>query len=183
MITKIPVLIFISTLSLLPWLSEREFSSGDYFASMMLSGFSLYCIWAVLSGCFNVVMGDLGCESKRHLAQLKDMGVTLSSKQYCLYLLRTQKRNIAEGSALLLMIVCAIAEIEYGVITGIQNIYEKRNVTQTYKPEFHSCPIPPVELRRVRISTLHNETEKISLLNSNTYKGAFLCLVTYSHLP
>ena len=38
-------------------------------------------------------------------------------------------------------------------------------------------------LRRVRISTLHNETEKISLLNSNTYKGAFLCLVTYSHLP
>ncbi|MFQ2419190.1 hypothetical protein ACK30J_14540, partial [Aeromonas caviae] len=36
---------------------------------------------------------------------------------------------------------------------------------------------------RVRISTLHNETEKISLLNSNTYKGAFLCLVTYSHLP
>ncbi|MBW3783134.1 hypothetical protein HNP12_000636 [Aeromonas hydrophila] len=146
MITKIPVLIFISTLSLLPWLSEREFSSGDYFASMMLSGFSLYCIWAVLSGCFNVVMGDLGCESKRHLAQLKDMGVTLSSKQYCLYLFRTQKRNIAEGSALLLMIVCAIAEIEYGVITGIQNIYEKRNVTQTYKPEFHSCPIPPVEL-------------------------------------
>ena len=39
------------------------------------------------------------------------------------------------------------------------------------------------ELGRVRISTLHNETEKISLLNSNTYKGAFLCLVTYSHLP
>ncbi|MFQ1779986.1 hypothetical protein ACK37A_15065 [Aeromonas veronii] len=38
-------------------------------------------------------------------------------------------------------------------------------------------------LGRVRISTLHNETEKISLLNSNTYKGAFLCLVTYSHLP
>ncbi|WP_323935260.1 AAA family ATPase [Aeromonas caviae] len=39
------------------------------------------------------------------------------------------------------------------------------------------------ELRRVRISTLHNETEKFSLLNSNAYKGAFLCLVTYSHLP
>ena len=39
------------------------------------------------------------------------------------------------------------------------------------------------DLWRVRISTLHNETEKISLLNSNTYKGAFLCLVTYSHLP
>ena len=39
------------------------------------------------------------------------------------------------------------------------------------------------KLGRVRISTLHNETEKISLLNSNTYKGAFLCLVTYSHLP
>ncbi|MFM5099082.1 hypothetical protein ACEUBD_15005 [Aeromonas veronii] len=38
-------------------------------------------------------------------------------------------------------------------------------------------------LRRVRISTLHNETEKFSLLNSNAYKGAFLCLVTYSHLP
>ncbi len=42
---------------------------------------------------------------------------------------------------------------------------------------------PPVNLGRVRISILHNETEKISLLNSNTYKGAFLCLVTYSHLP
>ncbi|WP_270687951.1 hypothetical protein [Aeromonas sp. D3] len=42
---------------------------------------------------------------------------------------------------------------------------------------------PPYRLGRVRISTLHNETEKISLLNSNTYKGAFLCLVTYSHLP
>ncbi len=40
-----------------------------------------------------------------------------------------------------------------------------------------------LQLGRVRISTLHNETEKISLLNSNTYKGAFLCLVTYSHLP
>ncbi len=39
------------------------------------------------------------------------------------------------------------------------------------------------QLRRVRISTLHNETEKFSLLNSNAYKGAFLCLVTYSHLP
>ena len=38
-------------------------------------------------------------------------------------------------------------------------------------------------LGRVRISTLHNETEKFSSLNSNTYKGAFLCLVTYSHLP
>ncbi|MBL0530224.1 glycosyltransferase family 2 protein [Aeromonas caviae] len=38
-------------------------------------------------------------------------------------------------------------------------------------------------LGRVRISTLHNETEKISSLNSNAYKGAFLCLVTYSHLP
>ena len=38
-------------------------------------------------------------------------------------------------------------------------------------------------LGRVRISTLHNETEKFSSLNSNTYKGAFLCLVTCSHLP
>ncbi|MFN4324032.1 MAG: hypothetical protein ACK4E9_18955 [Aeromonas media] len=38
-------------------------------------------------------------------------------------------------------------------------------------------------LGRVRISTLHNETEKFSSLNPNTYKGAFLCLVTYSHLP
>ncbi|MFM5679257.1 hypothetical protein ACET57_19925 [Aeromonas veronii] len=46
--------------------------------------------------------------------------------------------------------------------------------------------VPPQQeqyLGRVRISTLHNETEKFSLLNSNAYKGAFLCLVTYSHLP
>lgn len=50
---------------------------------------------------------------------------------------------------------------------------------ETYSPDFSLED----DLGRVRISTLHNETEKISLLNSNTYKGAFLCLVTYSHLP
>ncbi|CAJ1842478.1 IS110 family transposase ISAs16 [Aeromonas hydrophila] len=52
------------------------------------------------------------------------------------------------------------------------------------RPNMRFVPIKNGEqLGRVRISTLHNETEKISLLNSNTYKGAFLCLVTYSHLP
>ena len=39
------------------------------------------------------------------------------------------------------------------------------------------------ELRRVRISTLRNENETFSQLNSITYIGVFLRLVTYSHLP
>ena len=38
-------------------------------------------------------------------------------------------------------------------------------------------------LRRVRISTLRNENETFSQLNSITYIGVFLRLVTYSHLP
>jgi hypothetical protein len=38
-------------------------------------------------------------------------------------------------------------------------------------------------LRRVRTSTLHNKTENFSRFNSNAYKGVFLYLVTYSHLP
>ena len=36
---------------------------------------------------------------------------------------------------------------------------------------------------RVRISTLRNENETFSQLNSITYIGVFLRLVTYSHLP
>ncbi|BBV79906.1 hypothetical protein STW0522ENT60_05840 [Enterobacter kobei] len=39
------------------------------------------------------------------------------------------------------------------------------------------------ELGRVRISTLRNENETFSQLNSITYIGVFLRLVTYSHLP
>ncbi|ENE0898542.1 hypothetical protein [Klebsiella pneumoniae] len=39
------------------------------------------------------------------------------------------------------------------------------------------------ELRKVRISTLRNENETFSQLNSITYIGVFLRLVTYSHLP
>ncbi|BBG87832.1 hypothetical protein ACGSH8M1_004980 [Aeromonas caviae] len=39
------------------------------------------------------------------------------------------------------------------------------------------------ELGRVRTSTLHNKTENFSRFNSNAYKGVFLYLVTYSHLP
>ncbi|WP_406943723.1 nucleotidyltransferase domain-containing protein [Citrobacter freundii] len=39
------------------------------------------------------------------------------------------------------------------------------------------------KLRRVRISTLRNENETFSQLNSITYIGVFLRLVTYSHLP
>mgnify|MGYP000482286698 CR=1 FL=1 len=38
-------------------------------------------------------------------------------------------------------------------------------------------------LGRVRISTLRNENETFSQLNSITYIGVFLRLVTYSHLP
>nr|WP_249965115.1 FimD/PapC N-terminal domain-containing protein [Escherichia coli] len=40
-----------------------------------------------------------------------------------------------------------------------------------------------VQLRKVRISTLRNENETFSQLNSITYIGVFLRLVTYSHLP
>ncbi len=36
---------------------------------------------------------------------------------------------------------------------------------------------------KVRISTLRNENETFSQLNSITYIGVFLRLVTYSHLP
>ena len=39
------------------------------------------------------------------------------------------------------------------------------------------------QLGRVRISTLRNENETFSQLNSITYIGVFLRLVTYSHLP
>lgn len=39
------------------------------------------------------------------------------------------------------------------------------------------------KLGRVRISTLRNENETFSQLNSITYIGVFLRLVTYSHLP
>lgn len=39
------------------------------------------------------------------------------------------------------------------------------------------------QLRKVRISTLRNENETFSQLNSITYIGVFLRLVTYSHLP
>ena len=41
----------------------------------------------------------------------------------------------------------------------------------------------PALLGRVRISTLRNENETFSQLNSITYIGVFLRLVTYSHLP
>ncbi|EPJ2380187.1 DUF6950 family protein [Escherichia coli] len=39
------------------------------------------------------------------------------------------------------------------------------------------------KLGKVRISTLRNENETFSQLNSITYIGVFLRLVTYSHLP
>lgn len=41
----------------------------------------------------------------------------------------------------------------------------------------------PDRLGKVRISTLRNENETFSQLNSITYIGVFLRLVTYSHLP
>lgn len=40
-----------------------------------------------------------------------------------------------------------------------------------------------LHIGRVRISTLRNENETFSQLNSITYIGVFLRLVTYSHLP
>ncbi|HIF5744794.1 TPA: hypothetical protein ACX3F7_004600 [Enterobacter kobei] len=42
---------------------------------------------------------------------------------------------------------------------------------------------PYFALGRVRISTLRNENETFSQLNSIAYIGVFLRLVTYSHLP
>ena len=44
-------------------------------------------------------------------------------------------------------------------------------------------PVMQNGLGRVRISTLRNENETFSQLNSITYIGVFLRLVTYSHLP
>ncbi|MCQ3866512.1 hypothetical protein JEK10_24660, partial [Klebsiella quasipneumoniae] len=42
---------------------------------------------------------------------------------------------------------------------------------------------PPTICNSARISTLRNENETFSQLNSITYIGVFLRLVTYSHLP
>ncbi|PXY62200.1 hypothetical protein DMY04_23125 [Enterobacter hormaechei subsp. steigerwaltii] len=47
----------------------------------------------------------------------------------------------------------------------------------------HAIAICSAFLGRVRISTLRNENETFSQLNSITYIGVFLRLVTYSHLP
>ncbi|MBW3783835.1 hypothetical protein GL270_21815 [Aeromonas veronii] len=146
MITKIPALIFIGTTSLLPWISEREFAVADYIASAMLSTFSLYCVIAVFHTSLKSVTDDLGKESNTYMAQLGDMGVKLTPQQYCKYLFKTQKMKIIEGAAVLIMIPCAIGYIEYGVLKQIQDIYEQRHKADTYQPEFHSCPIPPVEL-------------------------------------
>lgn len=44
-------------------------------------------------------------------------------------------------------------------------------------------PLSSGQLGKVRTSTLHNKTENFSRFNSNAYKGVFLYLVTYSHLP
>ncbi|HFU1333682.1 TPA: hypothetical protein ACGQST_004621 [Enterobacter kobei] len=54
------------------------------------------------------------------------------------------------------------------------------------KPDFtwdSLCVACKKILGRVRISTLRNENETFSQLNSITYIGVFLRLVTYSHLP
>ena len=40
-----------------------------------------------------------------------------------------------------------------------------------------------VDLGRVRISTLHNETEIFCPFSSTCYRSIILTLVTYSHLP
>ena len=70
-----------------------------------------------------------------------------------------------------------VAEI-YGGLTGKTKAdFEKGNARYiSYKKIFGS-------LGRVRISTLRNENETFSQLNSITYIGVFLRLVTYSHLP
>ncbi|MGT4068582.1 UNVERIFIED_CONTAM: hypothetical protein I5919_07030 [Aeromonas hydrophila] len=146
MITKIPALIFIGTTSLLPWISEREFSVDDYIASAMLSAFSLYCVIAVFHTSFKSITDDLGKKLNTYTAQLSDMGVKLTSQQRCKYLFKTQRMRVIEGASVFLMLPCAIAYIEYGVLKQIEAIYEQRHKADTYQPEFHSCPIPSVEL-------------------------------------
>ena len=90
------------------------------------------------------------------------------------------------------------------------DIYEKLGIENSYNPEIirtaidtgnywaiewayqdlsTGAPTPPEVtfvcdvLGKVRISTLRNENETFSQLNSITYIGVFLRLVTYSHLP
>ncbi|WP_230204007.1 cytochrome b/b6 domain-containing protein [Enterobacter hormaechei] len=63
-----------------------------------------------------------------------------------------------------------------------------KTLTSFRLPDAHSGGIASTiqgfgVLGRVRISTLRNENETFSQLNSITYIGVFLRLVTYSHLP
>ncbi len=51
------------------------------------------------------------------------------------------------------------------------------------EPQVTVHVVEKAPLGRVRISTLRNENETFSQLNSITYIGVFLRLVTYSHLP
>ena len=56
-------------------------------------------------------------------------------------------------------------------------------IINTYHGDIYNCTTNTDNVRKVRISTLRNENETFSQLNSITYIGVFLRLVTYSHLP
>ncbi|QZS45663.1 hypothetical protein K6966_14190 [Enterobacter cloacae complex sp.] len=70
--------------------------------------------------------------------------------------------------------------IAFSSICVLYAFLNKNDLETVGKP---SDLILPVALGRVRISTLRNENETFSQLNSITYIGVFLRLVTYSHLP
>ncbi len=71
------------------------------------------------------------------------------------------------------------------VVFGLSVYAMRKRVTGTFLNEYFlgSRSMGGVVLGRVRISTLRNENETFSQLNSITYIGVFLRLVTYSHLP
>ncbi|HFU1333633.1 TPA: succinate dehydrogenase, cytochrome b556 subunit [Enterobacter kobei] len=68
----------------------------------------------------------------------------------------------------------------YHLVAGIRHLVMDVGVGHTLKGSNRASTIV---LGRVRISTLRNENETFSQLNSITYIGVFLRLVTYSHLP
>lgn len=67
--------------------------------------------------------------------------------------------------------------------TVVYKIKELFGDTFVYLNANGNLSIDKKVLGRVRISTLRNENETFSQLNSITYIGVFLRLVTYSHLP
>ncbi|MCF1918639.1 CcgAII protein [Klebsiella pneumoniae] len=81
----------------------------------------------------------------------------------------------------------AVARREFDYLTQDEIAEEIRQDREndycSHGIERNCCPLGCGDLGRVRISTLRNENETFSQLNSITYIGVFLRLVTYSHLP